>query len=292
MAQRDTIGELIKIACIWEVAARKVGNVHRNADFQGTSYANFVQSAVAISSCFEGAWTRSVGEIILQAVEATHSAVKQNTNLGIILILAPLAAADPEKPLKEGVKDVLASLTKRDASLTFEAIRCAKPGGLGGATEQDVRSEPAVSLLEAMRMAEERDAIARQYANNYTDIFNFGVPSILAGLKRFTTLEAAIVDLQLRWLEKEPDSLIARKNGRGVACGVLEQAAKVVKLGGIATSEGRRAGIELDRYLRSDGNNLNPGTTADLIAACLFAILRDNDVTPSTPFEWQVEDWL
>src|SRR5205085_6039241 len=117
-------------------------------------------------------------------------------------------------------------------------------------------------------------------------------PAFLAAFERFGGVEAAIIHSQLRWLAAYPDSLIARKNGPAVAADVQKRAAEVLALGGIATPEGRRAGVELDRHLRSDGNKLNPGTTADLITACLFVALRENKVTPSAPFRWYVPDWL
>ena len=66
----------------------------------------------------------------------------------------------------------------------------------------------------------------------------------------------------------------------------------MLNLGGIATPDGRRAGVALDRHLRSDGNKLNPGTTADLITACLFVALRENKVSPSAPFRWHTDEWL
>ena len=89
-----------------------------------------------------------------------------------------------------------------------------------------------------------------------------------------------------------PDSLIARKNGPAVAEDVRQRVVTVQKLGGLETPAGRAAGVALDRYLRSDGNKLNPGTTADLVTACLFDALWQNKVKPSDPFRWTVPDWL
>ena len=143
-----------------------------------------------------------------------------------------------------------------------------------------------------MKLAADRDMVARQYANGFADVFDFGVPAFLNAFERFGCIEAAIIDSQLRWLAEYPDSLIARKNGLAVAEDVNQRAAEVQKLGGIATPEGRRAGVALDKHLRSDGNKLNPGTTADLITACLFVTLRENKVAPSAPFRWDVPDWL
>jgi triphosphoribosyl-dephospho-CoA synthase len=292
MAQRNPIEVRVQTACIWEVSARKVGNIHPTADFPGTTYLDFLLSAAAVASAFQTDLKPLVGVKVVTAVSLTKETVGQNTNLGIILLLAPLVTVDWILPLRPNLVDVLDGLTQGDAGFVYKAIRIASPGGLGDAPEQDVREEPTVTLLEAMRLAADRDMVARQYANDFDDVFDFGVPAFLAAFERFGCVEAAIVDSQLKWLANYPDSLIARKNGLAVAEDVKRRAIEVERLGGIATSEGRAAGVSLDKHLRSDGNKLNPGTTADLITACLFVALRENKVAPSAPFRWRVEDWL
>jgi len=286
-----TTGELVQTACIWEATARKVGNIHRRADFQRTSYLDFILSAAAIAPHFNDS-QETVGQTILDAVQATNKMVGQNTNLGIVLLLAPLCVAGKAGSYRNEIERVLGSLTKSDAKLVFEAIRLAKPGGLGAAPDQDVRQEPTGTLLEAMTFAADRDLIARQYANGFSEVFDFCLPKFLAALARFGCIEAAIIDLQFRLLAQYPDTLIARKNGSTVASEVCQKAVEILEMGGIETAHGRKAGIDLDRYLRAKGNKLNPGTTADLIAACLFVALRENKIMPSAPFQWQVEDWL
>ncbi len=286
---------LVRLACVWEATARKVGNVHPSASFAGTEYMHFVASALAIVWDYRAVKERArIGGMVYEAVRDTRGAVGNNTNLGIALLLAPLATVNPggNYPLRTLVSEKLQRTNAEDARLVYEAIRIANPGGLGAAPEQDVRDEPTVTLLEAMRLAADRDMVARQYANGFADVFDFGVPAFTDAFARFGCVEAAIIDSQLRWLATYPDSLIARKNGLAVAEDVQRRAAAVLQLGGIATSEGRAAGVALDRHLRSDGNKLNPGTTADLITACLFVALRENKVTPSAPFRWDVPDWL
>lgn len=280
-----------QIACTWEVAARKVGNVHPKASFVDVDFVSFILSAASCSWVLDRTTKASVALIVNHAVNATRDAIGANTNLGIILLIAPFVASDRIDE-REGVGRVLDRLTVEDARSVYEAIRIANPGGLGTAPEADVRNEPTITLLEAMKLAADRDLIARQYANGFADVFDFGVPAFLAGFERFGCVEAAIIDCQLCWLAKYPDSLIARKNGPAVAEDVRRRAAEVMRLGGIATAEGRAAGVALDKHLRSDGNKLNPGTTADLITACLFVALREGKVQPSAPFRWQVEDWL
>src|SRR5438128_8315043 len=85
------LGLHAQLACIWEATARKPGNVHRFRDFEGTTYLDFIQSAVAIAPVLERASEQRVGETILQCVRATQAITRTNTNLGIILLLTPLA---------------------------------------------------------------------------------------------------------------------------------------------------------------------------------------------------------
>lgn len=280
----------VHTACVWEAAARKAGNVHRYADFADVSLIDFMLSAGALAGAVHGA--TSVGAAILKAINHRTYLTASNTNLGIALLLAPLSFVPVSVPLREGLPAVLNALTVLDSVAVFTAIRRATPGGLGEVPDQDVKRAPTVSLIEAMKLAADRDMVARQYANGYADVFDFGVPAFLAAFERFGCVEAAIVESQLKWLANYPDSLIARKNGLAVAEDVQRRAIEVERLGGIASPEGRAAGVALDKHLRSDGNKLNPGTTADLITACLFVALRENKVAPSAPFRWRVEDWL
>jgi triphosphoribosyl-dephospho-CoA synthase len=266
-----TVADCIQLACEWEARARKPGNVHPGACFSDTTYDDFVRSASAIREPLTAGL--SVGEAILAAVRATRAAIGKNTNLGIILLLAPLAHSSP-------LPDTLASLTIADADAAFRAIRIAKPGGLGDAPEQDVAAAPTVTLLEAMALAADRDMIARQYVNRFADVLGLGVSSLAEGFAQCRTVEDAILHSQLAWLAAFPDSLIARKRGLAVAEEIRKRAEALRASGGI----GSPAWFEFDRHLRSDGNALNPGTTADLIAASLFVALRDGVLKPDDPF--------
>jgi triphosphoribosyl-dephospho-CoA synthase len=282
----------VQTACIWEVMARKVGNVHPGASFSDVGCVSFLLSAAAVAPNFAYHKDfRYIGDTVLAATRRTRAVVGSNTNLGILLLLAPLALAGlPRGRLADVLNEEYCDLYA--AAHVYEAIRLANPGGLGDAPEQDVRTEPTVTLLEAMKLAADRDMVARQYANGFADVFDFGVPAFCDAFAKFGCVEAAIIDSQLRWLATYPDSLIARKKGSAVAEDVQRRAQEVLNLGGIETPEGRFAGVALDRYLRSDGNKLNPGTTADLITACLFVALRENKVSPSAQFRWAAGDWL
>ena len=280
----------IQTACLWEATSRKVGNVHRFADFANTTYLDFALSAAAIAKPLDRAmYGWPFGRVLLDGVKETRRVCGQNTNLGILLLLLPLLYCD------ENHYAIPRFIAKLDLDVTrdvFEAIRHASPGGLGETAEQDVKAEPTITLFEAMKLAADRDLIARQYATGYADIFEFGVPAFLAAFAKFGHIEPAVIECQFQWLAAFPDSLVARKNGSAIAEDVRQRASRVRTLGGLDTPEGRRAGVELDGHLRSDGNKLNPGTTADLVTACLFVALRDDKVKPADPYRWDVPDWL
>src|ERR1700723_2922340 len=85
-------GLCAQLACIFEATARKAGNVHRFRDFDDLGYVDFLTSAAAIGPVFDDI-RGSLGKTILQAVKATRAVVATNTNLGIVLLLAPLVHA-------------------------------------------------------------------------------------------------------------------------------------------------------------------------------------------------------
>ena len=286
-----SLSECGRLACLWEAESRKVGNVHPGARFANTTIEDFRRSAEAIAPVFADAATQPVGVTIRRAVEATHAAVGQNTNLGIILLLAPLAAVPRDVTLREGIKAL--RTTVEDAREVYAAIRLANPGGLNDAAEQDVRDEPTVTLHEAMALAADRDSIARQYAQSFELLFAQGLPSLEDCLANFGCVEAGVIECQIGWLALATDSLIARKCGEELAVRIRDRArAMYLHHSGIRTPEGRAAGRALDAYLRSDGHRLNPGTTADLVTACLFVALREGILKPTDPFRWHTDEWL
>lgn len=257
-------------ACLWEVTARKPGNVHRFRDFDDTTFLDFAVSAAVIAPYLAIAYDLTVGETIHWCAVCTRLFVGKNTNLGIILLLAPLAKARGDR---REVERVLAELTVEDAKRAYNAIRQTNPGGLGAAPEQDVSAEPTVTLREAMALAADRDMIARQYANGFREVFDEGVPAFDLGLGRTGCVEGAIIHAHLDLMSRFPDTLIARKSGVEVARESAERGHSVLKAGWPHTPEGRREIIALDEWLRADGRRRNPGTTADLIAGTLFVWL-------------------
>lgn len=264
-------------ACLLEVAAPKPGNVSRYHDFGDTRFEDFLLSAVAIAAAFGAAGEASVGETVLRAVQDTRRWVPVNTNLGIILLLAPLAraAAGDAGPLRSRLSRVLATLTVADAQAVYAAIRVADPGGLGRVEAQDVREEPTVTLHEAMSLAADRDTIAREYTTDYDVTFGLAVPALRRARAGGLDWSTATLESYLRVLAEVPDTLIARKRGLAAARAVSEGARVVLAAGEPGSPERARATEALDSELRGDANRRSPGTTADLVAAALFVALSE-----------------
>ncbi len=280
------VGLCAQAACIWEATARKPGNVTRYRDFEDVTYLDFLLSAAAIAPVMATACQRKVGATVLEAVRATRQVVRSNTNLGIILLLAPLAAVPEGEELRAGMQRILAALDVEDTRLVYEAIRLAAPGGLGRVSEQDVRNEPTRPLREVMALAAGRDLVARQYADGFAEVFDDGVPALLAEVGRTGSLEGGIIGAHLHWMAKHPDTLIARKRGAAEAEEAACRARQVLEQGWPHQAAGRRALDELDAWLRAEGHGRNPGTTADLLTACLFAALRggESPLSPGSPW--------
>jgi len=272
MISREAIENAYVAACLAEIDALKPGNVHRFADGHRMTVEDFLVSA-RVSAPAIADPSLSTGRRVLAAVRATRQAVGTNTNLGIILLCAPLAsaAALEDRNLRNTVARILASMDIEDTKAIFEAIVLASPGGLGSASSHDVREEPRTTIVEAMREAADRDMIACQYATNFRDIFDTGLKAYDEAEDRGERDMWPTVFTYLAFLAAFPDSHMARKHGVDVAERVKAEA-KIIR-SQIAESQdtARRTRIllDFDAHLKSDG--LNPGTSADLTVATLFA---------------------
>ena len=255
--------------------APKPGNVTRYQDFHDTTCEDFLISAWAAAPVFAEADKLAVGDLILGARRASSQHVKSNTNLGIILLLSPLAKAalDPTPAsLRRRLHNVLRTLTVDDCRKAYTAIRETHPGGLGKLDKHDVRDEPTIALPEAMYLAKDRDSIAFEYASDYRITFTLGYPALLKAREESGCWTDAVVQAFLTVLAEVPDTLIARKLGPEKAKEVSKMAREALDAGRPGSREWREAQANLDSHLRKDNNRLNPGTTADLITASLFVL--------------------
>jgi triphosphoribosyl-dephospho-CoA synthase len=259
-------------ACCDELAAPKPGNVHVYASGHRMTAAQFAASAAAAADplCAPGA---RVGARIRGAVDATLAAVGVNTNLGIVLLCAPLAAAAEREALelRDALAAVLDDLDIQDADDAFAAIVRASPAGLGRVERHDVFAAPQVTLKQAMAEAAQRDLVARQYVTSFADVFDVGLKLHAAATTRWSAPKLAALAAYLGFLSKFPDSHIVRKHGAEVAAEVGRTA---MKFDALLWSAQEPADLfaELlawDAVLKSRA--INPGTSADLTVATLFA---------------------
>jgi triphosphoribosyl-dephospho-CoA synthase len=267
----NEIAEAFIAACRDEIEAPKPGNVHAFADGHGMTANDFLRSADAAAPALSNS-ALPVGARILAAVEATFAAVGMNTNLGIILLCAPLsAAAQRGGNLRERVKQTVAELTRQDAGFAFKAILRAAPAGLGTALRHDVRGPADVTLLEAMREAAGRDRVAFQYAFDFADIFETGMGPLASARVSGWPAPWRVAAVYLAFLAGFPDSHIARKNGPDAAARVQIEAMEVRKrfMNAVNPAETLQDLLRFDRRLKACG--LNPGTSADLTVASVFA---------------------
>jgi triphosphoribosyl-dephospho-CoA synthase len=270
--------------------------------FEGTRVEHFMTSAVAAGPWFEEAARRGIavqdnklrvndvemGEIIKNCVVDIETWQKGgNTLLGTVIMFVPMAVAAGMTPttgnfdfdfsrLRENLKLAVESTTAEDAVRLYEAVEVAKPSGLNKAPDLDVNDprsktrilEENVSLYQVFKIAAGYDDVCAEWVNNYPITFDLAYPYLMNQLKR-GDLNTAIMHTFLKVLSEHPDTFIARKVGFEKAREISLNAKKILELGGVETSEGRKAILEFDGKLRSSGNLLNPGTTADLTAAAL-----------------------
>jgi triphosphoribosyl-dephospho-CoA synthase len=267
----DNIAAAFKSACLAELEALKPGNVHIFSDGHGMVVQDFVRSAEAAAGPIAQK-DASVGGRIQQAIEATWAAVGCNTNLGIVLLCAPLAQAalhDGAGTLRERLQDVLAGLTVRDAEQAYLGIQQASPAGLGESAAHDVRDVPRVTLLEAMLSAAPRDFIASQYASGFDQIFS-AAALYQRMYKRWGWAAWATTAVYLDFLSRWPDTHLVRKFGPKMAAEIMQAAERHNAMLQLQENPKvyQRSLLDFDRELKQRG--LNPGTSADLTVASLF----------------------
>jgi len=280
---------MAQLACILEASAPKPGNVSPGRPFADLRYEDFVASAIAIGRPFEGACAQPLGRTVRAAIESTLEWAPSNTNLGIVLLLAPLARAVigvgghfsrtpadcPRKMTSDpiSVREVLNATTVDDAREVYAAIRLARPGGLGRSEAQDVADEPTMTLLEVMRLAADRDSIASEYATGFELTFTIGAPALERARREGLAWDDAIVETFLTLLARKTDTHIVRRTGLDAAEQVSRRARAVLDQGGVRSVAGRLAIDDMDRSMRDARNSLNPGSTADLTTAAIFVEL-------------------
>ena len=278
-----SVGRIASIACLLEVCAAKPGNVHRGADFEDLTLTDFAISAEIVGQSIDTRKSDCVGQLVHDIVHSTADIVKTNTNLGIALLLGPLAiVANNEELDQKSVRKQLKMMDSEDSRLVYDAIQMAGPSGLGVSAEMDIQQEPPKDILSAMQFSSDQDLVARQYSNNFEQVFEEIVPMLVAGEAQFGRLTEAIIYAHVSMLARYGDSLILRKCGREVSDQAMHRAGHALTqlVEHVDRQHYYDAVSELDFWLRSDGHQRNPGTTADLIVAGLFVAMINEQISP------------
>lgn len=265
------LANAFKSACMAELEALKPGNVHIFADGHGMTVQDFITSADVVSEVIAQP-NLMLGERILQSVQATQAAVKMNTNLGAILLCAPIVQAKLNQNstgLQANIHGVLGASTIEDAEACFAAIRLANPAGLGESAQHDVHAPAACTLLQAMQQAAPRDMVAAQYANNFINIFD-GLAVYQKALTKWQRPAWAATAVHLHYMTYFLDSHIVRKYGETIASLVKNEAASHLEafLKAFNPKNYQSELMTFDAALKKRG--LNPGTSADLTVATLL----------------------
>lgn len=269
----EQLAKVYKTACMAELQALKPGNVHVFADGHCMTIHDFIKSADVTADIIANS-DLSLGERIFYAVEATQQAVGQNTNLGVLLLCAPLIDAalhmDDDQSLLQSLNNTLSELTIDDAQFVAKAIVLANPAGLGDASQYDVHEKPNVTLFEMMQVAQDRDRIAWQYANAYQDIMGFGITRYADAMIKWENPAWAATALYLGFLTRNHDTHVIRKYGETLAEALLQEAYDIEQMYW-ATDNPKLVQKQLlswDATLKQRG--INPGTGADLTVATIL----------------------
>ncbi len=294
----DLVAKIAQMASVLEVSGHpKPGNVHRTQDFDDMVFEDFLVSGIVIGNTMKKAAERGLeyrdknklskiklGELIKEAVKETNRWVENNTNLGIIMLLTPIAAAAGSikefNSLMNKTREIMLATTPKDAVNLYDAINIADAGGMGEREDLDVGSEKAkedlleegINMFQVLDISASWDALAYELTHNYPVSFKVGFPTYKS-LRKSHGINYATVQTFLTILSQKPDTLISRKYDNTISLKVKEDAKIILDRGGILTEEGRSLLIKFDRDLMN--HKYNPGTTADLTASSLMIALLE-----------------
>ena len=271
-ALEDPVAAAYVEACLAELDAPKPGNVHRFAAGHGMEVEDFVRSAEA-SAAPIAARGVPIGIRVRSAVDATLRGGRSEHQSRHHPPVRPAGGGrgDPDLALRPALAKVLDRLDREDAADVFSAIAAANPGGLGRTPRHDVHAPATVTLRQAMADAAERDRIARQYVTDYEDIFLLGLPALDTARRRQREAHWSTLAVYLTFLATIPDTHILRKFDAAIAEEIRRDAADWRAAFAAARDPQEIADglLSWDASLKSRG--INPGTSADLTVATLFA---------------------
>lgn len=287
----DEIAKIAQIASALEVSGYpKPGNVHRTRDYDDMVFEDFIISGIVIGDTIREACSDvdvenpKLGKYILQAVRETDRWIKNNTNLGIIMMITPIAVAaaisNSFDEIQDNVKLLMKNTSVDDACDLYDAINIADAGGMGEEDEYDVASDSAkqdlrddgLTMYDVLKISATKDMLGREMTSGMPFIFEKGYPTYHKLVQEKTQNEACVLTF-LEILSQVPDTLISRKYDEDEALKVSMMTRDLLKMRD--SSDFEKQIKDFDDYLYK--NKYNPGTTADLTAASIFvSYLKSN----------------
>ena len=289
--EASEIAKLAQIASALEVSGYpKPGNVHRTRDYDDMVFEDFIISGIVIGDTIREACTDvdvenpKLGKYILQAVAETDKWIKNNTNLGIVMMITPIAVAaaisDSFDEIQDNVKLLMENTSVDDACDLYDAINIADAGGMGEEDEYDVASDSAkqdlrddgLTMYDVLKISATKDMLGREMTSGMPFVFEKSYPAYHELVKEKSQNEACVLTF-LEILSQVPDTLISRKYDEDEAIKVSLMTRDLLKMKDASDFEKQLK--DFDDYLFK--NKYNPGTTADLTAASIFvSYLKSN----------------
>ncbi|MBD3405386.1 MAG: hypothetical protein GF411_04505 [Candidatus Lokiarchaeota archaeon] len=308
-----TIASLGQLSILLEVSSPKPGNVNRLRRFSDTGYRHFLTSATLFSKGLYHAARRGfemrtekgdyesirVGELIHSSTKDVLTGLnKRNTILGTILLHIPLAIAAGEVIgrkekfdlvyFRDSIQRIIDSTTVQDTLDVYRSFQLTQVNEQKSHDWSQIHyrydiSNPdvleniqsdSIRLIELFRISSNVDSIAKEWASYFSITLNETFPYLRKTSTNLDDLEEGIVRSFIWLLSRYPDGLIVKKAGMEKAEEIMEIAGQIhLKYeNGVNPEEELE---KLDKYLRKDGNVLNPGSTADLISAAIFCRLLE-----------------
>jgi triphosphoribosyl-dephospho-CoA synthase len=286
----DRVAQCAMLAMLFELSSSpKPGNVDRCHDFSDIGFHHFLTSAVSAYPVFRKAAMAGgsevgeegeedeednggVGSLILEGVEAWQTwNLCSNTHFGSLVLMIPIAiAAGKPDELRTRLRRVLEKTTVIDSVDFYRAFEKAKARvvdvdkfSLNDKGRQKTVQGSGKTLLELMRLSSKHDIVAREWSTNYER--SFLLADRIAEQTGRWGLNDGVVRTFLEALSEVPDSLICAKFGMDAAIQVSRRAGEAL----LDDTLGKAR--DMDRDLLAQ--DINPGSTADLIAASLFISL-------------------
>ncbi len=259
-------------SCSEELKINKPGNHSLNSKIIGMYSKKFLLVS-NISAKILTKKDLSLGEMIFNSTKKCIDTINSNYNLGIILLCAPLMKAFLEKPvnLRKETKKIIKNTSLFESSLIIDAIKYAKPGGIkkyNGISNVFDKKKNQKKIHEIMLISAQWDRISKCYIDDYSEIFDHGLP-LFNNLKKKISRQKAIQLLYLSYASSSPDSHILRKFGNYKAISIMRKFRTLsLQIFRKPKKNYDNQIRHLDTYLKN--LNYNPGTCADLTVTTLL----------------------